>query len=83
MATNQEGQQATARTAGSSALVFNGDFLSMFAASAVTSGTYNERLLTWINAKLLASYTSLPAAQQAYAESEGFNNWSSMGAFTP
>lgn len=83
MATNQEGQQATARTAGSSALTFNGDFLSMFAASGVTTGTYNERLLAWINAKLLTSYTSLPAAQQAYAVSKGFNNWSSMGAFTP
>lgn len=47
-------------------------------------GSFNERMLKWINAELApATYTNLPGAMQAYAESLDFYNWSSMTAIAP
>lgn len=41
-------------------------------------GTWNERLLAWINVQLEENFVSLPGAMQAFAESREFYNWSSM-----
>ena len=82
MATNQEARQASARAIGGTTLDYNGDFLAMFAVAGLTTGTFNERLLLWINAQLGTSYTSLPGAMQAFAVSQGFNNWTSMATFS-
>ncbi len=82
--TNQADRQGVVRTATSTALPLNGDWIQLFddTATVQATGTFNERLLSYINVKLSASHTSLPAAMQAFAVNEGFNNWSSMNTFT-
>jgi hypothetical protein len=44
----------------------------------IDPGDFNGRMLAWINAKLGTSYPDLAGAQQAFAVSQGFNNWASM-----
>lgn len=60
---------------------YNEDLLRLFDAQSIPAGTFNERQLRWINARMAASYTNLTEAMQAYATSQGASNWSSMGAF--
>jgi hypothetical protein len=44
----------------------------------VADGPFNARMLNWINTVLDESYTDLPGAMQAFAESRGFYNWDSI-----
>jgi hypothetical protein len=57
---------------------WNGDWHELFDQEAVPAGLFNERLLTWINTQIGESYGSIAGAKQAYAEFQGFYNWSSM-----
>jgi hypothetical protein len=77
---NQGNVQASVRErSGSTAnLSWNEDWHYLWDQEGVAAGTFNERMLTWINTELGETYTSLPGAMQAYAESLGFYNWSSM-----
>lgn len=59
---------------------YNEDFLRLFDAQGVAAGTFNQRQLRWINARMGASFTNLDEAMQAYATSQGAYNWSSLGA---
>lgn len=79
---NQGGVQAAIRASTGTTLDYNGDWHALFDADSIETGPFNERLLDWINFKMTASYTSLPEAMQAYAEDQGFNNWSSMNTLT-
>lgn len=85
MATNQEGRQAALRvaqdpdaTSGTQEQNWN----EVFALASVTTGTFNERLLAWINIKLSSSHASLPAAQAAYASTYGFTRWTDQNTLT-
>jgi len=80
---NQSLKQASVRGVTGTTLTYNGDWMALFDARAIPAGTFNERLLGYINDKLLTAYTNLPQAQQALATDQGFNNWDSMGTFTP
>lgn len=84
MATNQEGRQGTVRTATGNALTHDGDWHDLFdnTASVQATGTFNERLLSYINVKLSASYTNVNEAMQAFAANESDYNFSSMDGFT-
>lgn len=62
-------------------LPYNEAFLRMFDAEAVPAGTFNERFLKWLNARLVASYTNLPEAQTAFAVSLGLRAWDDVGVF--
>lgn len=74
-------QQSVRDRSGSTAnLDWNGDWHALWDAEEVANGTFNERMLVWINTELGASHPNLPGAMQAYAESLGFYNWSSMTA---
>lgn len=59
---------------------YNEDLLRLFDAQSIPAGTFNERQLRWINAVMVASYTNLDEAMQAYATSQGAYNWSALGA---
>ena len=79
---SQQGlRQASARTVSASAIVsnYNEDLLRLFDAEAVPAGTFNERQLRFINARLSASYSNLNEAMQAFATSKAAYNWSSLG----
>lgn len=83
MATNQEGRVIALRTATSATTgTHEQNWFEVMAADAVTTGTYNERLLAWINAKLSASHASLPAAQAAYAAQYGYTRWTDQNTLT-
>lgn len=75
---NQSGVQQAVRNATSTALSYQGDWHALFDADGIAAGTWNERMLAWINAKLGSTYANIGDAQQAYAVDQGFYNWSSM-----
>jgi len=79
---NHSGLQAAIRVSTSTTGPYNADWLALFAKDGTTGTTYNERMLAWINAELVASYTSLPAAQTAYAVAKGFTSWSAINTAT-
>lgn len=78
MATNQEARLADVRAETGTARTINEDWMALFEGAGLTQGTYNERLLQWINIQLSASFDNLENAMQAFAEDRGFLNWSSM-----
>lgn len=83
---SQQGlRQASARVQSgfATATNYNEDLLRLFDAESVPEGTFNERQLRFINARMGASYTNLNEAMQAFAESYGAYNWSSLGSFVP
>lgn len=82
MGTNQEERQQDIRDATSTSGNIGEDWHALFDSAGIASGSLNERLLMWINAELSASYTSLPATKQAYAENQGVANWDSLNAIT-
>lgn len=61
---------------------YNQDFMHMFAGAGFSNGTFNERLLRWINDKLSTSYDNINAAMTAYAVSKGPINWNSLNTIT-
>jgi hypothetical protein len=80
---NQGLLQDSIRGVTSTTHVFNGDWLALFALSNITTGTWDERCLAWINVEMSASYTNLADAQHAYAVSQGFDRWSDMSGLAP
>ncbi len=83
MATNSEAKQASVRGVTSTTATFNEDWLALFNARSIGAGTYNERLLAYINGELSTSYTDINLALQAFATDQDDYNFSSMGTFTP
>lgn len=83
MATNPEAKLASVRGVTSTTGLYNEDFLALFTERSIGAGTYNERLLNYINDKLETSYTDLNVALQALAVDQDDANFSSMGTFTP
>lgn len=79
---NHSALQAAIRVSTGTALDYNGDWSALFDKDGIAAGSWNGRMLAWINAELLTSYTSLPEAQQAYAVAKGFTNWSSINTAT-
>ena len=82
MAVNQSLKHASLLTklgAGYEAYGYGPAFLAYWASLGITTGTFNERMLSWINSALSASYANLPQAMQAYAVAKSANNWDSLG----
>lgn len=80
---NQGLLQASIRGVTSTTHPLNGDWLALFALAGITTGTWDERCLQWINGELSSSHTNLAAAQQAYAVAQGFDRWSDMIGLAP
>ena len=83
MATNSEARQISIRTVTSTTALHNEDWLALFTARSIPAGTFNERLLAYINGELTTSYTDVNLAMQAFATDQSDYNFSSMGTFTP
>lgn len=75
-------RQASVRAVTGSAETYEGDWHKLFDLAGLATGSYDERLLRWINYKLTKSYTNLPEAMQAFAVSVGAANWDSIGTFS-
>lgn len=78
---NQGKKQASIRAVTGTSLTYEGDWHALFDLHSIATGTFNERLLAWINAKLASSYNNLPSAQQALAAANSAYNWDSLGTF--
>ena len=83
MATNQEARQAAIRAVTSTTGTYDEDWVALFTTRSAPAGTYNERLLSYINTKLSTSHTNLNDAMQALAANQSADNFSSLGTFTP
>jgi hypothetical protein len=75
---NHSRMQAAVRALTSTELTWEGDWHALFDDQGIDAGPFNGRMLDFINQVMSASYTSLPEAQQAYAEALGYNNWSAL-----
>jgi hypothetical protein len=80
---NQGLLQESIRGVTSTTYPLNGDWLALFALAGITTGTWDERCLQWINGELSASYTNLADAQHAFAVAQGFDRWSDMAGLAP
>lgn len=60
-------------------MTYNGALSRLFDYEGIPAGTFNERQLRFINGRMGESYTNLNQAMQAFAESKGAFNWSSLG----
>lgn len=88
MATNQESLIEALRAVSSNTddLGYTGEWLAVFDVDEIDPGTFNERMLSWLNAELVADededapYPTLMQAKEVYAQAAGFANWSSMNA---
>lgn len=79
--TNQSDKQVSIREATATTLDYNGDWHALFDLLSIDNGSFDGRLLSYINTSLNSSYINLPSAMQAFAEDQGFDNWDSMGSF--
>ena len=75
---NQSKRQAAVRALSGSSLDHNGDWHALFDEDGIAPGTFNERMLIWLNVQLDASHAGLPEAQAAYAEALGASSWSAL-----
>ena len=76
-------RQASCREATETTGTYNEDWLALFTARSIPAGSFNERLLAYINGELSTSYTDINLALQAFAVDQDDDNFSSMGTFTP
>jgi hypothetical protein len=79
---NQEKRQQSVRAITGTALTYNEDWLALFASAGITSGTVDDRMLAWCNARLGTSYTNVNDAMRAFAVSKGAASWDELGTFT-
>lgn len=79
---SQQGlRQASVRAVTGSAESYEGDWHRLFTRAGIPAGTFNERLLRWINLKLSWHYTVLSDAQNALAAAFGAASFASLGTF--
>lgn len=79
--TQQSDRQASVRAVTATALPTEGDWNALFDQAAIPQGTFNGRMLAWINLKLSLTYTELNGAMQALADANAAFNFSSLGTF--
>ena len=74
-------KQQTVRNETGTALTWEGDWHALFTIKSVAAGTFNERLLAWINQELGTSYTEINGAKHALAAANGAGDWASLETF--
>lgn len=78
---NQGKRQESVRAQTGTAFTYEGDWHALFDMAGIPVGTYNERLLAWINDYMGESFTELNGAMAAFAIDQGYSDWDSMGTF--
>ena len=78
MTTNQEAKQASIRTITGTTNTYNGDWLALFDAASIASGSFNGRMIAWLQGETGSSKTNINDLQAAYAELLGFDQWNSV-----
>lgn len=81
--TIQENQQVAIRADSGTALDYNSDFISLMHADlSVTTGTFNELLIAWLQLKLGSSRTDLPGLKAEAAANAGVDSWNLISDVT-
>lgn len=76
---NQSKRQESVRGVTGTSGTYEGDWHALFDSDLIPDGTFNGRMLAWINQKLTAEYTELNGALNAFAVSQGVSDWNSLG----
>ncbi len=79
---NQSDIQASVREATGTEYTYEGDWHALFDYLSIDSGTFNERLLLFLNNCLGVSYSNLQDAKNAFAIFNGLENWNQLGEFS-
>lgn len=78
MASNQEGVHTAIRTQHAQRKGYGADWSALFDQDGIPQGDWSGRLIAWINFKRSANYTEYTQATNAFAVSQGFDNWGAM-----
>jgi len=78
MTTNQENRHQDLRDQTSTTGSTSSDWHAYWDDQGIDTGTFNERMLAWINTALGTSYTDVTGAMAAYAADKGVSGWSSL-----
>jgi hypothetical protein len=76
--TQQGNRHTKFRALASTSLTYNGDAMAAFGGT----GTYNERLIAWLQSQTGSSMTEINGLMQLFAEQKGATNWSSLGSWS-
>jgi hypothetical protein len=79
---NQSLRQESVRAITSTELTYEGDWHALFDDASIDDGSFNGRLLAWLNIQESATYDNLPEAQAAFADTQGSPSWNELGTFT-
>jgi hypothetical protein len=79
MSSAQGDRQRAIRVQTGTTLTYEGDWHALFDKDGIATGTFNNRLLAWINLALNTSHTNLMDAMEDYAEKHGANSWEGLG----
>lgn len=78
---NQGARQASVRAVTGTAFTYEGDWHALFDMAEIPVGTFNERMLAWINDYMGESFTELNGAMAAFAIDQGADSWNGLGTF--
>ncbi len=84
MPSNQSAIHSAVRVRSSTASTYDSDWLAMMALDGFNTRPITSRQHAWLNAELVADgdlsapYSSIVAAQTAYAKKQGFRSWTDM-----
>lgn len=79
---SQQGlRQASVRAVTGTTLTHDGDWHALWDQGGIAEGTFNGRMLLWLNDRLSAGHDNLNDAMAAFAAEEGATNFSSVGTF--
>ena len=76
-------RQASIRAVTSTTYTYEGDWHALWDLLGIAAGTFNERMLLYINNQLSTSYTELNGAMAAFAAEHGSTTFQAIGTFTP
>lgn len=83
MSTNQELRQVSIRAVTSTTGTLMEDWLALFTVRSIAAGTFNERMIGYLQGELPSAVVNLPELKQLFADDQSFDNWNAIGTFTP
>lgn len=78
---NQSKRQESVRAVAGTTSSYEGDWHALFDLAGIDAGSFNGRMLAWINDYMGESFTELNGAMAAFAQDQGYSDWNSMGTF--
>lgn len=76
-------RQASIRAVTGTAGTHNEDWIALFNLRGMAAGSFEARMIAYVNNKLTASYTEVNAALAALAADASAGQFQAMGTFTP